>query len=168
MLIKMLRVQKNMSIGYQRFKKVYLTRHFWANRGKKMGIWMFLFDHKQFHELYEKNCSLKTNKEWYEFGHSNVPLGLTYSIFGLICEVGIGFFGWKIPIFIASIHSFSRSYVEKRIHSILLLQVHVSHRSHRLDGLTMQRDYYRNSVYKRATLLHSSMVLFPCWSYSHM
>ena len=52
-----------------------------------MSVWMFFFDRNQWDDLYVKNCTLKTNEEWYASGNANVPLGMLYATIGIICEV---------------------------------------------------------------------------------
>lgn len=53
-----------------------------------MGYWMFIFDHDQWYDLYEKNCSLKTQDEWLAEGKPNFFIGLAYFLAGLVFEVG--------------------------------------------------------------------------------
>ena len=58
-----------------------------------MGIWMYLFDHNQWSDLYVKNCSLKSPTYWQAAGHASLPLGMLYATFGAICEVILKLFG---------------------------------------------------------------------------
>src|SRR3569623_2088717 len=52
-----------------------------------MGIWMYFYNHEQWSDLYVKNCSRKTQEEWYAAGYSNVALGITYATIGIFCEL---------------------------------------------------------------------------------
>jgi hypothetical protein len=58
-----------------------------------MGIWMYLFDHNQWEDLYVKNCSLKNATDWQAAGHASIPLGILYATLGVICEVIFKLFG---------------------------------------------------------------------------
>uniref|UniRef100_A0AC35GRL3 Uncharacterized protein n=1 Tax=Panagrolaimus sp. PS1159 TaxID=55785 RepID=A0AC35GRL3_9BILA len=62
-----------------------------------MGYWMFIFDHQKWYDLYEKNCSLKTQDEWYAEGKPNLAIGLIYFLTGLVFELSY------IPFMIAMV-----------------------------------------------------------------
>ena len=47
-----------------------------------MGMGLFIFDNEEWKMLYYYNCTLHQMS-----GTSNVPIGLTYALIGIICEV---------------------------------------------------------------------------------
>lgn len=48
---------------------------------------IFLFDHSAWQDMYVKNCSYKTSEQWNAEGSPNVPIGILYTIFGIVSEV---------------------------------------------------------------------------------
>jgi hypothetical protein len=52
-----------------------------------MGIWLYVFNHKEWEHWYKDNCSAKTAAEWNAEGAPNIPIGIVYITIGVLCEV---------------------------------------------------------------------------------
>ena len=48
---------------------------------------IFIFNHAAWEDMYVRNCSYLTAQEWLAEGPPNIPIGVLYMTFGVVCEV---------------------------------------------------------------------------------
>ena len=48
---------------------------------------IFIFNHAAWEDMYVRNCSYLTAQEWLAEGPPNIPIGVLFMTFGVVCEV---------------------------------------------------------------------------------